>query len=392
MYSLPHQCRTICLTALLLAAANCARLEAQEDRPADKPTRSVGQLIEDLGSDSFSVRRAASAALRKAGPNAIPALRKVESTSTLDVRVQIQSILRELERKTFGFRLSQLGQTLAVKDANGLPEWDRFSVLVGSDKKSVELYARLLKSEANLFGTAMNSPKTLPTQIQKRAAELVQSTRSASPKAKQFSVDSYAAVLLLAGNGETRLPGGTSTAISALLQQSQFMTAVQSPEQGNAFSRLAGAYILRDRIAPAVPISFARRHPMPEGPILARKVLQTARGPNPLWAMMLLAEQGTVKDLPLLESVFKNKSILIGNSDRTGDIVEIGDLALAVAIHLRGEDPRDFGFHPNGDRTQPFRYVAETTGFDSEEARARVHAAYAEKFPARPAATQKPAE
>ncbi|HIK90525.1 MAG TPA: hypothetical protein EYG03_00830, partial [Planctomycetes bacterium] len=202
MYFLPHHCRTICLTALLLSAAICARLEAQEDRRDDKPTKSVGQLIQDLGSDSFAVRRAAGADLRKGDVDAISALRKAQPTSTPDVKVQIQSILRELESKSFGFRLSQLQRTLASDDANGLPEWDRFSTLVGSDKKSVELYVRLLKSEAELFGTAMNSPKTLPTQIQKRTAELVQTTRPASQKTEQFSVDSYAAVLLLAGNGD----------------------------------------------------------------------------------------------------------------------------------------------------------------------------------------------
>ena len=392
MYFLPHHCQTVCLTALLFAMAVCAKLEAQEVRGDSEPAKTVKQLIEDLGSDSFVVRRAAGAALRTGDLDAIPALRKAEPNSTPDVKVQILLILGELERKSFGFRLSQLQQTLAVQDARDLPEWDRFSTLVGSDKKSVELYVRLLKSEADLFGTAMNSPKTLPTQLQKRAAELVQTTRPASQKTEQFPVDSYAAVLLLASNAETRLPGSTSTAISALLQQKQFMVAVQSPEQGKAFSRLAGAYILRDRIAPAVPISFARKHQIPEGPILARRVLKTARGTNPLWAMMLLAEQGTAQDLPLLESLFKNTSILIGRRDRTGYRVEIGDLALAVAIHLRGQDPRDFGFAPQVDRTQAFRYVPETTGFETDAARARVHAVYAERFPASPAAATKPAE
>lgn len=392
MYFLPHHCRTICLTALLFATAVCAKLEAQEVRGDGEPAKTVERLIEDLGSDSFAVRRAAGAALRKGDLDAIPALRNAEPTSTPDVKVQILLILGELERKSFGFRLSQLQQTLAVQDARDLPEWDRFSTLVGADKKSVELYVRLLKSEADLFGTAMNSPKTLPTQIQKRAAELVQATRPASQKTEQFSADSYAAVLLLASNGETRLPQNTSTAISALLQQKQFMVAVRSPESGTAFSRLAGAYILRDRIAPAVPISFARKHRLPEGLTLARNVLKTARGTNPLWAMMLLAEQGSVQDLPLLESVFQNKSILIGKSDRTGYLVEVGDLALAVAIHLRGEDPRDFGFDANGDRTQTFRFVPETTGFESEESRAGVHAVYAERFAANPAAEKTTAE
>jgi hypothetical protein len=383
MYILPHQCRTLCLTAMLFAVAICAsRLEAQEDRRDDKPAQSVEQLIEDLGSDSFAVRRAAREALKKSGQAAIPDLRRLESTSTLDVKAQIQAILRLLERESFGGRLTQLQKTLKAADAKVLPEWDRFSDLVGSDRKSVELYLRLLKSEADLFGTAMNSPKTLPTQIQARVAELMQSTRPAAKKTEHFSADSYAALLLLAGNGETRLPGGSSTGVSAMLQHPLFLAAVRSPEQGKAFSRLAGAYILRERIAPAVPMSFARRHPLPEGPILARRVLQTARGTYPLSALMLLAEQGTVQDLPLLESLFKNKSILIGKRDRTGYLVEIGDLALVVAIHLRGRDPRDFGFDPKSDRTQAFRFVPETTGFESGESRAKAHAVYAESFPA----------
>lgn len=394
MYVLPHQCQTLCLTAMLFAVAICAgRSEAQDDTRDEEPTpsvqqpeQSVAQLIQDLGSESFKVRRAARAALRKSGPAAIPALREVERTSTPDLKDQIQSILRDLERESFAGRLTQLQKTRTAADAKMLPEWSRFSKLVGSDRKSVELYLRLLKSEADLFGAAMNSPKTLPTQIQTRVAELTQSTRPASETTEQFSVDSYAALLLLAGNGDTRLPGGSSTAVSAMLQHPQFLAAVRSPEQGQAFSRLVGAYILRERIAPAVPMAFARRHPIPEGPILARRVLKTARGTYPLSALMLLAEQGTVQDLPLLESLFQNKSILIGKRDRTGYLVEIGDLALVVAIHLRGRDPRDFGFDPKSDRTQAFRFVPETTGFESEELRAKARAVYAESFPANPAA------
>jgi hypothetical protein len=386
MYFLPHQSRTVCLTALLLVVAICNESTAQEDQGEVERLKSVPQLIMDLGAESFKVRKAARAALRKSGMAAIPALREVERTSTPDVKDQIQSILRDLERDSFAGQMKQLQKTLTAADAKVLPEWDRFSNLVGSDRESVELYLRLLKSEAGLFGTAMNSPKNLPSQIQTRVAELIQSTRRDSEKFEQFSVDSYAAVLLLASNGKIRLPGGSSTGISAMLQQPQFLDMVRSPEQGKAFSRLAGAYILRERIAPAVPMSFARRHQIPEGPELARRVLKTARGTYPLSALMLLAEQGSVQDLPLLESLFSNTGILVGKSDRTGYLVEIGDLALVVAIHLRGRDPRDFGFDPKSDRSQAFRFVPETTGFESGESRAESRAIYAERFPADSAA------
>jgi HEAT repeat protein len=98
---------------MLFAVAICAsRLEAQEDRRDDKPAQSVEQLIEDLGSDSFAVRRAAREALKKSGQAAIPDLRRLESTSTLDVKAQIQAILRLLDRESFGGRLTQLQKTL----------------------------------------------------------------------------------------------------------------------------------------------------------------------------------------------------------------------------------------------------------------------------------------
>ena len=393
MYVLPPAFRTASLTALLLVGAICAgRLEAQEDSRDNNPTKSVAQLIEDLGADSFKVRLSARDALKNSGQIAIDALRKVEPTSTPDVKAQIRSILSYLARESFGGRLSQLQNTLTAEDASALPEWSRFSKLVGSDKKSVELFLRLLNSEAALFGTAMNSPKMLPAQIQLRVAELIQTTRPSSTRKEPFPVDSYAAVLLLASNGEIRLPGGSSTGISAMLQQPQFMDLVRSPTQGPALSRLAGAYILRERIAPAVPMSFARRHPIPEGPILARRVLKTARGSYPLPALMLLAELGTVQDLPLLESLFMNKFVLIGKRDRTGYLVEIGDLALAVAIHLRGRDPRDFGFAPDSNRSQVFRFVSETTGFKSGAARTASRAVYSETFSADASAEKSKAE
>ena len=98
--------------------------------------------------------------------------------------------------------------------------------------------------------------------------------------------------------------------------------------------------------------------------------------------MMLVKEQGDETDIALLESLFNNQTPLFrGARPRVPDYAVLnGDLALAVAITMQGQDPRDFGFAVGDDRSRPFRFILETTGFSSEQARTAAHQAYADRI------------
>jgi hypothetical protein len=98
--------------------------------------------------------------------------------------------------------------------------------------------------------------------------------------------------------------------------------------------------------------------------------------------MTLLAAHGDADDLPLLESLFKNTTALFAGKGRVQtDVyrVETGDLALAAAIVIRGQDPRRFGF-PDLNPDSEFAFSQGTTGFSTPEARAAARKQYALAF------------
>lgn len=97
-------------TLLLSAAASlAAALSAQEPVPATPakppvetapaPKKSVEQLIEALGSDSYRARLDAERALREAGQEAVPLLKKAADTSDdAEVQWRARRVLRQIER------------------------------------------------------------------------------------------------------------------------------------------------------------------------------------------------------------------------------------------------------------------------------------------------------
>ncbi len=98
--------RTLMLSA---AASLAAALPAQEPVPATPakppvetapaPKKSVEQLIEALGSDSYRARLDAERALREAGQEAVPLLKKAADTSDdAEVQWRARRVLRQIER------------------------------------------------------------------------------------------------------------------------------------------------------------------------------------------------------------------------------------------------------------------------------------------------------
>jgi hypothetical protein len=99
--------------------------------------------------------------------------------------------------------------------------------------------------------------------------------------------------------------------------------------------------------------------------------------------MMVIHDQGNDQDLALLESLFENKGVLFKGPTDDADrpyVVCNGDLALAVALILRKQDPREFGFSTVDAPDQKFRLAMDTVGFRDEEARTGAVAKYRERF------------
>ncbi len=384
-----------------IAMGGCLMLSAASEVMGQSPSASnlvssperIEQLVQELASTDFRTRQAAVKTLTMAGDDAIEPLERAVGTASLDQRVLINSILQRLKQNSFVAQVARAQKTPNLDSVKHFPEWNRFATLVGKTEANIKAYLSLLQAEPRLFAAAMKKPADLPDLLESRAASLVKTTRTSPALVERFSVDSYVALLLLAGNKENRLPRATSSDISKMLSHSEFRTAVTG-ESNQWRLRIAGSYIQRDRIAVSAPLIFAREHKLHEGLFVARNVMTRAlRGRNGLYAMMVIRDLGTEEDIVLLESAFMNRGVLFEaplNQDKTRYTVYNGDLAMAVVLVMRNRDPRDFGFKTPDSPDAPFRFSLDTVGFHTNDARKAAIARYRAEFPEQESELERP--
>ena len=357
---------------------------AQDGADTANQQQKIQQWIEELGSPTFATRVAATSSLHKAGETAIPALERAMETAGSEAKQRIETILKRLQQNTFDGRLQRLIDRPTAESATGLPEWERFSKTVGSDQQSIEFYIRLLQAEPALFAIAFKDPAGLRIALQERAEELMPQGK------KPLAIDSFAALMLLASNEDVILRGSTSYNITTMLVKDY--PAAFRLKDGSRYLKLVGDWILRPSIAVGRPLKFVRSHRLPQGPVLARRTLAgVLRANDGIDALMLLKDQGTVDDIVLVEALFDpNNANYNQRSDRgvifKGKKTDIqytccyGDLALAVAIAMRGQNPADFGYTKGAPNVAAFSFNEGTTGFESEDDRQAAREKYFAAF------------
>ena len=346
----------------------------------------ISDSLQTLKSADFQSRLRAVADLSRIGQPAAAPVREALKSATGEERQLLERVLRAVSKNTFASRLEELQKTQSPKLATGMPEWKRFSTVVGKGDAEIRYFARLMASEPELFTVAADAMedaqagRSLSILLEKRANQLMQTTVQGRVTPESFDTDSYAALLLLAGNERIRLRRNTSTVLSAMLRLLA-RPGFRKVHNHSRVLRLAGSYFQRGQIGVSTPLEVARQLKMPEGLALARAVLgrSNLRGLDGFHAMLLIRDMGDKSDLPLLESIFDNRDPLFLNRDLNFASYN-GDLALAVAILLRDRNPADFGFPGTKRPASEYRLVTETTGFTDEESRAAARKRYREQF------------
>ena len=80
---------------------------------------------------------------------------------------------------------------------------------------------------------------------------------------------------------------------------------------------------------------------------------------------MVIAKLGDKSELPVVESCFKDTDVIVNNGQTQ---TQVRDIALVVAIHLHGQDPKDFGFQRAALLAMPY-YNPGAMGFRDESER-----------------------
>lgn len=186
------------LVALVFAIAGPFAIAQDEaEKPAEKQDEldaRISKLVEQLGSDTFKDREAATEELKKIGKPAVPALIKALKSEDLEVRLRAESILKGLRKDS----RARDGRPTTADPRRGPAteprpgeEWDE--ILKGLPKEQREMIEKMLK-EMDLELPRRLFPKPgedkdeslLPDEVRKAFEEMEKNAEEARKRFDRF--------------------------------------------------------------------------------------------------------------------------------------------------------------------------------------------------------------
>ncbi len=351
----------------------------------------IAALVARMTSGDFAERQAATAAIQQLPAEALPNLRLAAKNATGDVGQRILIIARQLQDRAFQQRLLVFQQSPSIEAAGRLGGWDRFVSLSDTGNDQVPLFAAMLNASPELFSAAMFDPDSLPTVLEQSSNLLARQFNGRTES--EFPAAAYAAHLLFGSDPGVRLVRATSTNISSAFADERLSALVTDGVQRQVLQSLISAWIQRPGIAAERPLLFAIQHRLPAGKQLASRIIEArSNRPDMILAILAFAALGDVEDVPKLQELMTNQTVLWplrnqpaqrrdaeGGLRDTNYSVQTRDLALAVAIYLRGDDFNGFGLDVKPSELTVF--AVDSLGFDSEDAREAAFSAYVTQYP-----------
>ena len=352
--------------------------QSQDAQTLETENVAVDRLLSDLGSSAFSTRQKAAKDILLLDASAVSLLESHLKIAGAGVATQLRVLIPQLRKKLFDDRLDALIANPEPAGAQGMPEWNRFSMIVGDDSDALPVYLQLVQSERDLFAAGMFSASDFTSRLESCSVTLAAQCNGEFDK--DFPVANCAALMLAASNPEFRLKGATSTNISTALSDQRFSQLLENGVHARILKAIASAWIERSGIAVDRPLLFAIEHKLPAGRNLAVQVLSKAtQNQSTYYALLCLGALEQKNDLATIEQLMTSDKMLWpsrGQSvqellkDRqleSSYSVQTRDVAMAVAIHLRDRNPREFGM--NTEPSKLHLFAVESMGFNNDAER-----------------------
>ena len=378
------------LTLLIISGTG---VSAQDDPAKVEATSEsdavVRTLVESLASENFADRQAATAEMLKLDVVAVPALEVALTAATGETAIRLRQIVAQLRKRHFDDRLQIFTAEPSEVTAADLPQWNRFAALAGTNTTAMTVFGEVLNAERELFATRLFTPRELPAILESRSAEFARLCNGRSED--EFPIASCIALMLLASESETTLIRATSTNISDALDDPRFSKLITDGVHAAIVREVTSEWLKRPGIAADRPLLFSIQHELPVGRSIAHRIIETqSRRQDMYYSLLCLARLNDSIDLPVVESLLETPTTLwpprgqlvqrlLPNRDVESSFsVQTRDVALAVAIHLRGAAPEDYGIPVRPSEVTFF--VVDSLGFDNDEARAVALAKYRAQF------------
>lgn len=372
------------LVVLSFVATSFAANDDDLPVPDAKTAGEIRVLIRSLGDESYSAREAATEKLLTYG---LPALKIVEEgTKDADREIRyrcdrVRVLLREIDLQR---RLEAFAADVKGEKDHGLPAWNQFSKLHGGTAEARQLFVDIFKAEPDLLKKIQFESSTQVADfVSMRVFQLMQQQQMQ----QQISIGSLAGLLFVAADKDISLIDQTQQYIFNFCYQQSLRDAMSGPPEKQAVVRsLLGKLMSRAEGNVAYQALYiGMQFEMKESLDVARRMIDSRGAGNQHMmqiALPAMAKLGTVDDLPAMEELLEDKTVLFNFQQNNQRIeCQIRDYALVSVLHLLAKskdqlkgtplesgDLKAFGF----DRLEPNPtqlYNPQSIGFISDDKR-----------------------
>ena len=355
--------------------------------------KTVDGLAADLASPAFPKRQKAVTQLLQLDAPAVALLEKKLETATEPVAVQLRQVIPKLRKRLFDDRVAALERDPKPSDLAGMPDWDRFVKVTGNAEAAMPVYLEMLKTERALFADRMFSSSELSDHLEERSTRLRAACNGELEE--EFPVASAAALMLVASDENVVLRRATSTNISESLQDSRFGKLISDGFHAGTIRALTSEWLKRPGIAADRPLLLSIEYQLSVGREIALRTLERhVYNQSAAYSLLCLGALQQTDSLPAVEHVLNDEmasrpiwpprgktagDLISGREIESTYSVQARDVALAVAIHLRGRRPNEFGMDVMSSELHLFTF--DSMGFNNDDDRNAAITKYRAAFP-----------
>jgi hypothetical protein len=355
--------------------------------------KTVDGLVTDLASPAFPKRQKAVTRLLQLDAPAVALLETKLETATEPVAVQLRQVIPKLRKRLFDDRVAALERDQKPSDLTGMPDWDRFVKVTGNAEAAMPVYLEMLKTERSLFADRMFSSSELSDRLEERSTVLRAACNGELEE--EFPVASAAALMLIASDENVVLRRATSTNISESLQDSRFGKLISDGFHAGTIRALTSEWLKRPGIAADRPLLLSIEYQLSVGREIALRTLDRhVYNQSAAYSLLCLGALQQTDSLPAVEQVLNDETasrpiwpprgktagdLISGREIESTYSVQARDVALAVAIHLRGRRPNEFGMDVMSSELHLFTF--DSMGFNNDDDRNAAITKYRAAFP-----------
>jgi len=334
-------------------------------------------LVRQLGDASFQAREQASRELLALGLAAKEALQEGARDPDPEVRRRCEDLLPAVLEADRRARVQAfIADRRGAETDHGLPGWQRFRQAAGDGAVARQLFVDIQKSEAAYFLEDVEKAPAKAAELCAGRCQYLQQ-KLYNPLDGRYTplpLHEVAALLLVAADPKVRLPN--AYLVGNFLYQPAVRVAVADKVSGAPFRHLVLVWLRRqldDDNSTQYALQIITQLNLKEGLDVALEAARARKVKGVGLAAVLTAvgKLGEKEHVAILES-YLDDTTLVSNFglNRGGGTTQVGDVALAMAVHLTGQSHRDYGFY-FAQSNPSLKFYPHFLGFTSEAQRAQ---------------------